>query len=153
MLLAGMIMKINTYSANTHTYQTATKHSNVIYESNVVSCLIFFSGLYVDQFLKRVQVIYRNKYDAVMKKVLDNEKLIKLIRGDSVIYVRSSKDFKIALKKLMQGKKQSQNLESILYQHKKRFNTVRNSFLNYIKAIRSVKETIPSLLFTANFSK
>lgn len=88
-----------------------------------------------------------------MKKVLDNEKLIELIRGDSVIYVRGSKDFKIALKKLMQGKKQSQNLESILYQHKKRFNTVRNSFLNYIKAIRSVKETIPSLLFTANFSK
>ena len=46
-------------------------------------------------------MIYRNKYDAVMKKVLDNEKLIELIRGDSVIYVRSSKDFKIALKKLM----------------------------------------------------
>ena len=36
-----------------------------------------------------------------MKKVLDNEKLIELIRGDSVIYVRGSKDFKIALKKLM----------------------------------------------------
>ena len=34
----------------------AAKHSNIIHESNVVSCLIYFSGLCVDcvLFLKRV---------------------------------------------------------------------------------------------------
>ena len=40
-----------------------------------------------------------------MEKVADNEELIDCIKGDPVVYVRNSKDFKIALKKIIQGNK------------------------------------------------
>ena len=39
-----------------------------------------------------------------MEKVVDNEELMDCIKVDPVVYVRSSKDFKIDLKKIIQGK-------------------------------------------------
>ena len=45
--------------------------------------------------MKLIGCVPLNKYDAVMEKVVGN-------RGDPVIYVRNSKDFKITRKKKIQ---------------------------------------------------
>ena len=51
------------------------------------------SRLRVDLILKIIGRDLLNKYDAVMKKVVDNEELMQCMRGDPVIYVYCSKDF------------------------------------------------------------
>ena len=48
-----------------------TKHLNIIAESNVVSYLVFFSGLRVDYVMKRVASDLFNF--SFMKKILDNK--------------------------------------------------------------------------------
>ena len=57
------------------------------------------SRLYVGLSLKKIGRDLLNKYDAVMEKVVDNEELMERMRGNSAIYVRSSKDFKFLEKK------------------------------------------------------
>ena len=52
------------------------------------------SRLHVGLSLKKIGRDLLNKYDAVMEKVVDNEELMERMRGNSAIYVRSSKDFK-----------------------------------------------------------
>ena len=75
-----------------------------------------------------------NKYNAVIEKTVDNEELTECMKGDPVIYFRSSKDFKIAWKEKC---KERNNLCSgkrcILYQGKNKankVNTARTSSMN-----------------------
>ena len=91
-----MILKINAHSpmwlkvANENTQKFKKILSNVTDESNIKQCSMFFQT---------------NKYDGVMEKVLDNKELMERIRSDPVIHFQSSKDFKIAWKEKMRGKK------------------------------------------------
>lgn len=71
------------------------KPSNLINEYNVKLFNILL-GSCVDFFLKRIGLNLLNKHNAVVEKVADHEELVQCTRGDSVIYVRSSKDFEIA---------------------------------------------------------
>ena len=52
------------------------------------------------------------------------------IRSNPIISAHSSKDFKIVLKKMMQGEKKNLNWEQILYQHnpETRYNAMRTNF-------------------------
>ena len=51
--------------------QKIAKHSNATYESILTSCLIFFSGLRVDYFLKRDALDLLNVF--FFEKTVDNK--------------------------------------------------------------------------------
>ena len=54
------------------------------------------SEMCVDEFSKRIGLDLLNKQNAILEKVVDSEELMECVRGDTVFYIRSSKDFKIA---------------------------------------------------------
>ena len=74
------------------------KLSNVINESRIKLFDILLR-LCADLLFKRIGRVLLNKHDAVTEEVVDNKELMECMRGDPIIYVRSSKDFKIAWKK------------------------------------------------------